>query len=168
MDGNGGLTIEGKGAKEVPILSTGHEKTNVTVMLTATSDGTPLKPFVLLKLKRPIKKLEDKFRRSLNLCWEGTNWMNNKLIELYLRATFKAPGFVQGKRLLVWDSFSVVLDDEDALLLDVSDSEGGEDSDSDASIESDSSSEDVTSQTRAQHAITSRCGAGCTYTPDSQ
>ncbi|KAH7719550.1 pogo transposable element with KRAB domain-like protein, partial [Aphelenchoides avenae] len=32
--------------------------------------------------------------------------MNNKLNELYLRATFKDPGFVQGKRLLVWDSFS--------------------------------------------------------------
>ncbi|KAH7694553.1 pogo transposable element with KRAB domain-like protein, partial [Aphelenchoides avenae] len=63
---------------------------------------------------------------------------------------------------------ALVLDDEDAMLLDVSDSEGGEDSDSDASIESESSSEDVTSQTRAQHATTSRGGAGCTYTPDCQ
>ncbi|KAH7680522.1 hypothetical protein AAVH_41103, partial [Aphelenchoides avenae] len=61
---------------------------------------------------------------------------------------------------------ALVLDDEDAMLLDVSDSEGGEDSDSDDSIESESSSEDVTSQTRAQHATTSRGGAGCTYTPD--
>ncbi|KAH7720439.1 hypothetical protein AAVH_12078 [Aphelenchoides avenae] len=66
MDGNGGLSIEEKGAKEVcgafedklkqdlhvPTLSTGHEKTKMTVMLTA---DTPLKPFVLLKLKRSIK-----------------------------------------------------------------------------------------------------------------
>ncbi|KAH7696191.1 pogo transposable element with KRAB domain-like protein, partial [Aphelenchoides avenae] len=44
MGGNKGLTIEEKGAKEVPVLSTGHEKTNVTLMLTAASDGTPLKP----------------------------------------------------------------------------------------------------------------------------
>ncbi|KAH7704047.1 hypothetical protein AAVH_28773 [Aphelenchoides avenae] len=54
---------------------------------------------------------------------------------------------------------ALVLNDEDAMLLDVSDSEGGEDSDSDASIESESSSEDVISQTRAQHATTSRGGA---------
>lgn len=33
------------------------------------------------KLKRPIKKREDKFRNSLNLCWEGTNWMNNQIVE---------------------------------------------------------------------------------------
>ncbi|KAH7701460.1 hypothetical protein AAVH_31407, partial [Aphelenchoides avenae] len=58
MGGNGGLAIEEKGAKEVcsaseeklkqhlqmPISSTGREETNVAVMLTAASDGTPLKP----------------------------------------------------------------------------------------------------------------------------
>lgn len=60
----------------------------------------------MLKLKRPIDKLEDTFRNSLNLCWEGTTWMNNQIVERYLRATFKAPGFVQGKHLLVWDCFN--------------------------------------------------------------
>ncbi|KAH7687743.1 pogo transposable element with KRAB domain-like protein, partial [Aphelenchoides avenae] len=44
---------------------------------------------------------------------------------------------------------ALVLDDEGAVLLDVSHSEGGEDSDSGASIESELSSEDVPSQTRA-------------------
>ncbi|KAH7717237.1 hypothetical protein AAVH_15348 [Aphelenchoides avenae] len=63
---------------------------------------------------------------------------------------------------------ALVLDDEDTVLLDVPDSEGGEDSDIDASIESESSSEDGPSQIRAQQATTSRRGAGCTYKPDCQ
>ncbi|KAH7702543.1 hypothetical protein AAVH_30297, partial [Aphelenchoides avenae] len=61
---------------------------------------------------------------------------------------------------------ALVLDDEDAAFLDVSDSEADEDSDSDASIESESPPEDGPSQT--QHATTSRRSAGCTYTADCQ
>ncbi|KAH7704473.1 hypothetical protein AAVH_28335, partial [Aphelenchoides avenae] len=63
---------------------------------------------------------------------------------------------------------ALVLDDEDAVLLDIPDSEGGEDSDSDDSIESESSSKDGPSQIRTQHATTSRHGAGCTYKADCQ
>ncbi|KAH7715777.1 hypothetical protein AAVH_16818 [Aphelenchoides avenae] len=74
----------------------------------------------------------------------------------------------QGIRRQACSLEALVLDDEDAVLLDVSDSEGGEDSDSDASIESESSSEDGPSQIRTQHATTSRRGAGCTYTADCQ
>ncbi|KAH7716717.1 pogo transposable element with KRAB domain-like protein [Aphelenchoides avenae] len=63
---------------------------------------------------------------------------------------------------------ALVLDDEDAVLLDVSDSEGGEDSDSDASIECESSSDNGPSQIRTQQATTSPRGARCTYTPECQ
>ncbi|KAH7668081.1 hypothetical protein AAVH_06780 [Aphelenchoides avenae] len=59
-------------------------------------------------------------------------------------------------------------DEEDVVLLDVSDSEGGEDSDSDACIDCESSPEDGPSQIRTQQATASRRGAGCTYTPDCQ
>ncbi|KAH7705755.1 pogo transposable element with KRAB domain-like protein, partial [Aphelenchoides avenae] len=99
MDGNGGLNIEEKGAKEASTALAAENEAS-------DPPTTSLKPFVVLKLKRPIDKLEDTFRNSLNLCWEGTTWMNNQIVERYLRATFKAPGFVQGKHLLVWDCFN--------------------------------------------------------------
>ncbi|KAH7702463.1 pogo transposable element with KRAB domain-like protein [Aphelenchoides avenae] len=138
-------------------------------MLTAALDGTPLKPFVLLKIKRPIKKIEDQFRNSLNLCWERTNWKNIPREALvapiktrditvatdgsvdHLIHCIKPNGPIPSGRAALGEARildeaaleeALVLDDEDAVLLDVSDSEGGEDSDSDASIGSESSSKD--------------------------
>jgi hypothetical protein len=76
---------------------------NITVMLTARSDGYKLKPFVLLNRKRQDSVIIKKYKNKLNLCWQGKTWMNDNLTEDYLRKTF-GPGFFY-RRLLVWDSF---------------------------------------------------------------
>jgi hypothetical protein len=76
---------------------------NITVMLTARSDGYKLKPFVLVNRKRQDSVIIKKYKNKLNLCWQGKIWMNDNLTEDYLRKTF-GPGFFY-RRLLVWDSF---------------------------------------------------------------
>ena len=48
----GNSTIDVRGSKSVPIITTGHEKQRITVCLAAMVDGTKLPPFVVLKGKR--------------------------------------------------------------------------------------------------------------------
>ena len=52
----GKSTLELKGKKEVRMMSTGHEKERITVVLSALADGTKLAPFVLLPGIRPLPK----------------------------------------------------------------------------------------------------------------
>ena len=47
----GNRTVYSKGVKTVPVLTTGHEKTRVTVCLAAMADGRKLPPMVLFKGK---------------------------------------------------------------------------------------------------------------------
>nr|CAD2196552.1 unnamed protein product [Meloidogyne enterolobii] len=103
LDPVGGLCVAEKGSKTVTVKSTGHEKTHVTVMLTARSDGFKLPPFVLLPRKRPIPEIEKLFKNKLKLVWCGKNWMDNELISKYLEEVFG--NFLFGSRLLIWDSF---------------------------------------------------------------
>uniref|UniRef100_A0A915DHN8 Transposase n=1 Tax=Ditylenchus dipsaci TaxID=166011 RepID=A0A915DHN8_9BILA len=54
LDPTLGKCIDFKGAKDVTVLSTGHEKSRITVMLTARSDGYKCIPYVLIPKKRWI------------------------------------------------------------------------------------------------------------------
>lgn len=85
------------------VLTTGHEKLRVTVMLTARSDGSKCRPYVLLPRKRVEPSIVEKFKSKLHLAWEGTTWMNDNLTIDYLKRVIGQYPF--GKRLLVWDSF---------------------------------------------------------------
>lgn len=92
---------------QVCVLTTGHEKSRITVVLTARSNGFKMKPFVLLPRKRPVPIIVEQFGSKLNLVWAGAgnSWMNDHFTELYLGATFGAHNFSQARKLLVWDSF---------------------------------------------------------------
>jgi len=90
-------------SSKVSVLSTGHEKMRLTVLLTARADGYKCKPFVLLPRKRPVVAVTEKFKNKLILCWSGRTWMDDSLTELYLNKVFG--NFLFGNRLLVWDSF---------------------------------------------------------------
>jgi hypothetical protein len=85
------------------VLSTGHDKLRVTVVLTARADGYKCLPYVLLSRVRVDAKIVAKFKNKLNLGWVGTTWMNDSVTDDYLQRTF-GPNFF-GRRLLVWDSF---------------------------------------------------------------
>ena len=97
----GTTTVEVKGAKQVPIKTTGHEKVRFTVILTARADGTKCKPYVLIPRRRPILELEN--LRGLVFNYSGQSWMNDELTADYLHKVIGR--FAFGKRLLVWDSF---------------------------------------------------------------
>jgi hypothetical protein len=68
----------------VTVLNTGHEKSRITVLLTARHDGTKLLPFVLLDKKRIIPAIVKKYKNKLNLAWCGSNWFDNELTSEYL------------------------------------------------------------------------------------
>ena len=94
-------TVEKKGAKEVPLKSTGHEKLRVTVVLTAKADGTKCKPYFVVPRKRPIPNLEN--MKDMVFAYCGKSWMDDQLTEDYLRRVLGSLAF--GPRLMVWDSF---------------------------------------------------------------
>lgn len=104
FEGVGSTTVNKSGAKEVPILSTGHEKMRCTVMLSAKADGKKLKPFVVLKRRQPLPDLEKKFP-DIEIGYSDNGWMNASLTRTsdYLRRVIGAFSFK--RRLLVWDAY---------------------------------------------------------------
>lgn len=84
-------------------------------MLTARSDGFKCRPFVLLKNKRPIKKIEKKFKNKLELSWAGRTFFNDDLTFEYLKSIIGSSLF--GKRLLAWDAYRCHISDETKKLL---------------------------------------------------
>lgn len=89
---------------KVIVLSTGHEKSRITVCLTASEDGKKFMPYVLVNRKRPVPYLVKKFQGKLVINWAGTTWMNDDLTEDYLRKIHGVKMFGP-KRLLAWDAF---------------------------------------------------------------
>lgn len=102
FEGVGATTVNRAGAKDVALLSTGHEKMRCTVMLSAKADGRKLKPYVVLKRKRPLTELEKQFPEIV-LGYSGNGWMNESLTADYLRRIIGSFSFK--RRLLVWDSY---------------------------------------------------------------
>jgi hypothetical protein len=76
----------------------------VTVCLTARSDGKKLIPYVLVKNKRPIPTIVEKFKGKLIINWAGSVWMDDNSTENFLRRVIGGHPF-GAKRLLVWDAF---------------------------------------------------------------
>ena len=73
-------TGEKVGAKEVLMLSTGHEKARVTVCLCAKANGSKLKPFIVFKgAKREAVRLNNKFRGRCVVASSPDGWMNTEL-----------------------------------------------------------------------------------------
>lgn len=109
LDYSSSLTVEEKGAQEVPVKTAGHDKLHVTVMLTARSDGFKCRPYILLKNKRPIKEIVTMFKNKLHLCWAGRSFFNDELTSEYLQIIIGSAMF--GKRLLAWDSYRCHISD---------------------------------------------------------
>ena len=77
-------TVEKIGCKEVSVRSIGHTKIPLTVLLSAMDDGTKLKPYILLARKRHVPELVKKFGSKAILVFQGTNGMNQAIMEDYL------------------------------------------------------------------------------------
>ncbi len=77
FDMPGETTITRTGERSVPICTTGHDKGQFTVVLSAMADGTKLKPLVVFKGVRPVAELH---RVSGVIVAYGRNcWMNESL-----------------------------------------------------------------------------------------
>jgi hypothetical protein len=71
------------------VLNTGHQKSRITVLLTARNDGQKLKPFVLLPRKRQIPDIVKKFGHKMQLSWVGKTWMDDTTTCEYLEKVIK-------------------------------------------------------------------------------
>ena len=101
LDTVGSTTVETRGARSVPLETTGQEKSHMTVVLAAKADGTKLKPFVVFKGGvKEVKAMQSiggvVIASSKNGC------MNDDLTADWLQKVVGKTTF--GPRLLVWDS----------------------------------------------------------------
>lgn len=101
LEGSASTTIAQKGAKEVPIKSTGHEKVRITVILTGRGDGSKMKPYIIIPRKKPISELDN--MNDVVIQYNTKSWMDDFLTEDYLKRVIGQFHF--SKRLMVWDAF---------------------------------------------------------------
>ncbi|KAL7382466.1 hypothetical protein ABVT39_022965 [Epinephelus coioides] len=98
----GSTTVETRGARSVPLKTTGHEKSHLTVVLAAKADGTKLKPFVVFKGGvREVKAMQS--IGGVVIASSKNGWMNDDLTADWLQKVVGKFNF--GSRLLVWDSY---------------------------------------------------------------
>lgn len=98
-------TIDETGARSISIRTTGHEKTNFTVVLSCMADGTKLPPLVIFKLKKIPR---GNFPPEVVVRANQTGWMNEQEMMYWIEKiwTKRAPRFSNPRSLLVLDSFS--------------------------------------------------------------
>jgi Tc5 transposase DNA-binding domain/DDE superfamily endonuclease len=99
-------TVDFKGARSVPVKTTGHEKTRCTVILTASGEGKKFKPYVVFfGGARKVKQLYDskKIVAGTIATSSVNGWMNDELTADYLQKVLGKLAF--RKRILVWDAY---------------------------------------------------------------
>ena len=97
-------TVEEKGIKSVPVLTTRHDKDRFTVMLACLGDRTKLPPYVVFKWKTLWKKMT--FPHGLVVRCQEKGWMNEELVKDWLNTVWSKVGDLSRRKLmLVWDSF---------------------------------------------------------------
>ena len=98
-------TVDSIGHNTIAMKATGHEKTKVSVCLTAKADGTKLKPFIVFPgAKRETKVLNEEFKAKCVVASSSKGWMNEELTldwvrsvlgEVFIHPTNLGVGFVQ-------------------------------------------------------------------------
>jgi len=97
-------TIDELGARSVSIHTTGHEKTNFTVVLTCMADGTKLPPIIIFKLKNIPR---GNFPPEVIIRANQMGWMKeNEMLNWIKNIWAKRERFSNPQSLLVLDSFS--------------------------------------------------------------
>lgn len=91
-------TVELKGAKEVSVATTGHEKSNFTIMLTVTADGAKLPPLVIFKRKTIPK---GNFPKNIVVFANEKGWVNASVMNR--KSLVKKEEF-RPKSLLIYDA----------------------------------------------------------------
>ncbi|KAI1726207.1 brinker DNA-binding domain-containing protein [Ditylenchus destructor] len=79
LDPTSGKCVDYKGAKDVTVVSTGHEKARVTVMLTARADGTKSRPYVLLCHSNLLQRLDAGGKQGTHISRKSACSINGSL-----------------------------------------------------------------------------------------
>jgi hypothetical protein len=74
-------TVNLKGAKEVSVATTGHERSNFTVVLCITADGSKLPPMMIFKRKTVPKGCNSK---DVIISANEKGWMNSEVMKFWL------------------------------------------------------------------------------------
>ena len=73
-------TVDKAGENSIWLKTTGHEKSKVSVCLTAKADGMKLKPFIVFPgAKRETKQLNEEFKNKCYVASSVNGWMNEDL-----------------------------------------------------------------------------------------
>jgi DDE superfamily endonuclease/Tc5 transposase DNA-binding domain/CENP-B N-terminal DNA-binding domain len=98
-------TVNELGSKTVSIRTTGHERTNFTVVLTCMADGTKLPPIVIFKLKNIPR---GNFPSGVIVRANPTGWMNENEMLYWIENVWakRAERSFSPRSLLVLDSFA--------------------------------------------------------------
>ena len=82
--------IEKVVAKEVEMLTTGHEKQNIAVGLCASSVGEKKLPYMIIRGKgNTANDKQLKARKDIEVNYSDNGWFNNDLTLHWLHKTFK-------------------------------------------------------------------------------
>ena len=73
-------TVDNVGGKSIRLKTAGHERSKVSVCLTAKADGIKLKPFIVfLGAKRETKQLNEEYKNRCYVASSVNGWMNEDL-----------------------------------------------------------------------------------------
>jgi len=78
FDMSSSRTVNLKGAKEVSVATTGHKRSNFTVVLCITADGSKLPPMVIFKRKTVPKGCNSK---DVIISAYEKGWMNSEVMK---------------------------------------------------------------------------------------
>ena len=97
-------TVDSVGHDTIAMKTTGHEKTKVSVCLTAKADGTKLEPIIVFPgAKRKTKLPNEEFKAKSVVASSCNGWMNDEPTLDWVRSVLGKFSFT--RRILGRDSF---------------------------------------------------------------
>jgi hypothetical protein len=107
----GSRTVNLKGAKEVSVATTGHEKSNFMVVLSVTSDGGKLPHLVVFKRKTLPK---GNFPKCVLIAANEKGQINQHIMKVWVENVWRKrkPSFFNPKSLYIMDSCRAHITDD--------------------------------------------------------
>jgi len=98
-------SVAEKGVKTVAIDTTGHERTNFTVVLACTAAGGKLKPMVIFKR---VTMPRETLPAGVVVVCNKKGWMNTEVMQTWTDKCFRTRrgGFFKKKSLLIFDAMA--------------------------------------------------------------
>ena len=96
-------TVDKAGESSIRLKTTGHEKSKVSVCLTAKAHGINLKPFIVFPgATRETKQPNEEFKNKCYVASSVNGWMNEDLTRDWVQGVLGKFSFT--RRMLAWDS----------------------------------------------------------------